>query len=69
MAPLPLLPPVVARGPIHVRILNVRVRECVCVCMIRGVFLFDWFYWGPPSSLMGLGPLVVGVPASSCWQL
>ena len=53
MAPLPLLPPVVARGPIHVRILNVSVCECVCVCMIRGVFLFDWFYWGPPSSLMG----------------
>lgn len=34
MVPLPLLPPVVARGPIRVRILNVSVRECACV--------YDW---------------------------
>ena len=52
--PSPPFPPIVALGPVRVRILNVSV--CVCVHMRDLGVLFVrlvGFYWVPPSSLMG----------------
>lgn len=75
MVPWPLSPPVVARGPVRVRVLAVSVCACVSVCVsVRacvhmcdlGVRLFVClvgFSWSPPSSLRGTHHVVVGVLA------
>ena len=63
VGPLPLLPPVVARGPFRVRILNVSVCVCVCVrvCARFGVFFcLLSLCWGPRVFLWAEVPCAGG---------
>lgn len=69
--PLPLFPPIVARGPVPVRI----VSACACAC-VTWMFLFVWFLLDP-STFSGGHVLPCGgvlasirVPGFCCsWQL